>query len=207
MSSNCPSCGAEVKEGFKFCLSCGAQLEATGITATNDPVDSKNFEDQVAQQNAPAEAGTTMSQPEQPTSQPSMPQQSYGQTQPHAPMAPKKTNIKLIGGLIGVIVAIIVVVLIVFMFMGGGSDSRFVGSWEYEEPTSGMAIVYNFNEDGSFEARMDSTPVGTGTWNVNGGQLCMEILGQQQCGTYSFSSDGTQLTVTSEGQSITFTKK
>lgn len=204
MSSNCPSCGAEVKEGFKFCLSCGAQLEATGSTATNDPVDSQTFEDQVAQQNAPAEAGTTMSQPEPPTSQPSMPQQSYGQTQPHAPMAPKKTNIKLIGGLIGVIVAIIVVVLIVFMFMGGGSDSRFVGSWEYEE--AGMSMVYKFNGDGSFEFGIGSSTEPTGTWSVSGDQLCFEALGQQQCGAYSFSSDGTELTLTMQGQSITLTK-
>jgi len=28
MPKNCSSCGAEVKEGFKFCLSCGAQLQA-----------------------------------------------------------------------------------------------------------------------------------------------------------------------------------
>ncbi len=28
MVKYCPSCGVEVKEGFKFCLGCGAQLQA-----------------------------------------------------------------------------------------------------------------------------------------------------------------------------------
>ena len=25
--ANCPDCGAEIKEGYKFCLSCGEQLK------------------------------------------------------------------------------------------------------------------------------------------------------------------------------------
>jgi len=172
MAKECPSCKAEVKEGHKFCLGCGAQLQT----------------------DAPA-------QPQQPTQPPAMRQQTYTQPQPVAPMQPKKTNMKLIGGIIAIIVIVVVVALVAFMFIGGGSDSRFVGTWAYEEPTLGMSIVYKFNGDGSLEAGSDLGTIRIGTWSVSGNQLCMNIdvasYGSgEQCGSYSFSTDGSELTLT-----------
>ena len=191
MTNKCPNCKAEVKEGYKFCLSCGAPLQTVGAA------DTQNFESQVA---------PPSSQPQQPTPPPPPSGQTYGQTQTYAPMQPKKTNMKLIGSIIAIIVIIVVVALVVFLFIGGGGiDSNLVGSWEYTEPTSGMSIVYIFNSDGSLEMGIDNITQQIGTWRVNGGQLCIESIGQEQeqCVSYSLSSDGSQLTF----HSMTFNKK
>ena len=191
MTTNCPSCGAVVKEEFKFCLSCGTPLKSGGA------VDTQNFESQVAPQ---------PSQPQQPIQPPPPSGQTYGQTQTYAPMQPKKSNMKLIGGIIAIIVVIVVVALVVFLLLGGGGiDSNLVGTWEYTEPTSGMSIVYIFNSDGSLEMGMDNMTQEIGTWRVSGGQLCMESLGQETCGSYSI--DGNQLTLSFQGQTMTFYKK
>ena len=187
MKNKCPNCETEVKEGFKFCLSCGAPLQS------NVPVDTQNFESQVA----------TPPTQQQPT-QPSPKEQTYGQTQTHAPMQPKKTNMKLIGGIITIIVVIIVVALVVFLFIGGGGiDSNLVGTWETEEFGG---LVYKFNSDGSLEMGIENMTQEMGTWSVSSGQLCMTIFGQvETCGSYSL--DGNKLTMTFQGQTMTFYKK
>jgi len=184
MPKYCPSCGGEVKEGFKFCLSCGVQLQTDTIT-----------------------------QPQQPT-QPPVAQQQTNISQQIVPMQPKKTNMKLIGGIIAIIVVIVVIALVLFLFVGGGdSDSRFVGTWSYYEPTSGMSVIYKFNGDGSLEAGTDMGTMKVGNWRVSGDQLCIEMTVSsfgsigEQCGPFSFSADGNQLTLTSAGQSITFAKQ
>jgi hypothetical protein len=187
MVKNCPSCGAELKEEYKFCLSCGVPLQ----------------QDAGTQQQPPAQPSTTQ-------------QQSYTQPSQIAPSQPRKINMKLIGAIITIIVVVIVIALVLVFFIGGGgSDSRFVGTWAYEEPTYGMNVIYKFNSDGSLEAGMDMETMKVGNWRVSGNNLCFEItvasfleidMGEQ-CGPFSFSSDGSQLTLTSGGQSITFTKQ
>ena len=119
---------------------------------------------------------------------------------------------KIMGAIIAIIVIIVVVALVVFMFMGGGSNSRFVGTWAYDDPFSGM-LVYKFNGDGSLEFGTDLGTMEIGTWRVSGNQLCMTITAEsygstgEQCGSYSFSSDGSEMTLTMKGQSMTFTKQ
>jgi len=150
MPKYCPSCGTEVKEGFKFCLSCGAQLQAQ-VTQTPPP---------------PAAAPAPP--PQQPTPPPIMPQQSY------TPIQPKKTNTKLIVGIIVAIVAVVVVLLVVFLFLGGGSSSAdLVGTWtaqsvvmdgDSQEVSSGSYIT--LQSGGTYVSSGDS-----GTWEVRNNKL------------------------------------
>ena len=110
------------------------------------------------------------------------------------------------------------IVVVVFLLMGGGSDSRFVGTWEYTtEEFGGMSMGYKFNGDGSLEITSSFGNFKFGSWSVKGNQLCFEadenlpygtegLIGEQ-CSNYSFSSDGRQLTLTYNGSSIILTKK
>ena len=177
MAKFCPNCGTEVKEGFKFCLSCGAQMQAKGkgSKAANDTVDPKSFEEQAAAQPGAAPAVQPQQQPMPP---PAMPQQGYGgQTQTYAPMQPKKSNAKLIGGIIGIVVAVVVILVVVILLTGGnlgflgGSSGDLVGTWNIEsvvmdgesQTSSGYLTL---DSDGTYVASGDS-----GTWEVRNGKL------------------------------------
>lgn len=205
MVDKCPSCGEEIKKDFKFCLSCGYKLTADEQTATKPETTTSSAEP------IPKETTTSVPPPQEPVSQ-----QSYEPSYSDSQTPPKKSNMKIIG-LLGIIIAIIVIVVIVFMLMGGGSDSRFVGTWEYSEPTTGMTIGYVFNGDGSLEVTSDFGNFKVGNWRVSGNQICLEAdeslptgtdgLFGEQCVNYEFSSDGRQLTMTYSGSSMTFTKK
>ena len=174
---NCPNCGAEVKEGFKFCLGCGAQIQAG--TAQAPPA----------------------TQPQQTTPPPAQqpPQQMY------ATVPPKKSNTKLIIGVVVAIIAIVVVVLAVVLFMGGGlgGDSDLVGTWQYTDESTGSPVtaVYVFNSDGTFEAGMVGYTMPMGTWTADGSQFCLtlDVFGQEQEQCFSYSINGNEMTWSQSG--------
>ena len=103
MPEYCPSCGAKVDEGYKFCLSCGAQLHS------EDTKDSETSIDQ----------NSKVLSPQQPIKQ-------GGNTQP------RKPNKVLFIALIAVIAIIIIVVVYLFTG-GGVIDARFVGEWQQND--------------------------------------------------------------------------
>jgi len=193
MSKYCPKCGAEVTEGVKFCGSCGAKFEGEPWTIPE-----------------PMPAAPIPPPPQQPQYV-----QPPPQPQGYATMPPKKSNAKLIGALIAVIVAVIIIAVVVFLFLGG-ADSRFVGTWEYEDPDTGMTFSYKFNGDGSLDVISGSDSLEIGKWSVSGDELCFELSQDNlwasseqtnQCVKYSFSDGGTKLTLTSDISSTTLTKK
>jgi hypothetical protein len=205
MVNKCPSCGEEIKKNFKFCLNCGYKLTADEQTTTKvESITSSAGP-------TPKETTTSVPSPQKP-----IPQQAYEPSYTGSQTQPKKSNMKIIG-ILGIIIAIIVIIVILFLLIGGGSDSRFVGTWEYSEPTTGMTFGYVFNGDGSLEVTSDYGSFKVGKWRVSGNQLCFEAdesfstvttgLFEEQCINYSFSSDGRQLTITSSGVPMTFTKK
>lgn len=199
MAKYCPSCGAEVKEGFKFCLNCGATLQPEATAST--------FEEQVAQPSEQAFSTQTPPVAPVPPPQQPMPQQTY------APMQPKKTNIKLIGGIIGIVVAIVVVILVVFLFLGGGGAEQFIGTWNVETTGLGANIQWTFKDDGTLEQTYDygyGTPsTTTTTWKVENNKLYIGDTSGMDLPidtgmSYAFSDGGNKLTLSYSygGQSI-----
>lgn len=192
MMNYCPDCGAEIKEGYKFCLNCGANLQ----------LDSR-FEEQVAQTpavNAPV-----------PVQQP-IPQQTYGQTQGYAPFQPRKSNTKLIAGVIAIIVAIVVVLVLVLILFGKNASTNnagsitsndFVGTWTMDTvimngnitPVPGETI-FIFNSDGTYEVDAYGN-ITTGTWSVSNGKLYTpnSDASSPPSMDYQFSSDKNTLTL------------
>jgi TM2 domain-containing membrane protein YozV len=191
MHNFCSSCGAKIKGDYKFCLNCGAQIKTkTGPSS---------FEDQVAQppkQKPPAK--TPRPAPVPP------PQQQTGQTQAYAPTQPKKSNTKLIAGIIAIVVVVVIIVIILFLLSGdvlenimGGSDSRFVGEWE--QRSEYITISWTFNSDGSFEIMGIE-----GTWRVSGDKICMEAdywgeYAGEMCYGFKFSNNDNTLTLQDNG--------
>lgn len=183
MAKYCRNCGAGIDDGSKFCKGCGANVEETPVSSV--------------QQQA-------MSPPVQQS-----PQQMY------AAVPPKKSNTKLIVGVIVAIVAIVVVLLVVFVFFGdglslGGANNSVVGTWEYTDTSTGtpLNIYYKFESDGDFEAGSSGVAIFTGTWRLNGNQLCTlvtSIAGQdEEC--YTYSINGNQMSWDTEIGTLTLTK-
>jgi len=175
MVKYCPGCGTKLKPGDIFCTSCGAKTEAEST------VESKGW------------AGATV-----PTSQTPISQQTYH------PMQPKKSKMKLIMAIIAIIVVIIVIAAVLFIVLGGGSDSRFVGTWTVEsivgdgvsQPASG---TITFSSDGKYVASG-----GTGTWEIKNSKLYMNSPEEQNTlndvgYTYEFSNSNSQLTLSFSG--------
>ena len=208
MVNICPNCGTEVKEDFKFCLGCGQDLTTVNF-AENQPNDVETSLD-----NSQLQAHEPINNNIQ--SQQQIDQNiNYNETD--MTRGPRKSNMKLFLVLFAVIIAVIVILVVVFIGLGGGSDGRFIGTWEYTEPTSGMTVGYKFNGDGSLEVTTDFGNFNFGKWRVNGDQLCLEPDGSfdmgmtgfigEQCTSYSFLNNGTQLSINSEGTPLVLTKK
>jgi len=128
-------------------------------------------------------------------------------------MQPKKSNKKLIVGIVAIVV-ILAIILILFFFV---FSSPLIGTWEQESGSYSSRI--KINGDGSFEVSSNAMGQWTlyikiGTWSTNGNQLCFAIsessyysMGMtvgKTCGTYSIS--GNTLTLESNGSSATWTK-
>lgn len=155
MVKYCPNCGVEVKEGFRFCLGCGAQLQADAAA-------------QPAQISPPVTPPIQQQQPMPPTV---APQQGY------APISPQKSNMKLIGILIAVVV-IVVVFLIVLLFargLGGGSADDFVGTWSVSSMEIDTGAEWTFSNDGALAMTYDygyGDPYSvTNTWRLENNML------------------------------------
>jgi len=186
MVKYCPSCGTKVKEGSKFCLSCGAELQ-TKISGGQDT------------QTLSAQA---------PLNQQPMQQQTY------APMQPKKSKKGLIIAVIAII-TIVIIIAIVLLLLGGtlsGDASKFVGTWE---SNIGGYSTYEmkFNSDKSFEYGLLGYSIKVGTWDVRNNKLILAIT---EIGTgltsqefdYEFSNGGNTLSLKSQGINVmTLTKK
>ena len=182
----CPSCQAKVKEGSKFCLSCGAKLqeEISGVQATQE-----------------SSAQTTSYQ------QP-MQQQTYGI------MRPEKSKKGLIIAVIAII-AIVLIIVIVLLLIGGtlsGDASKFIGTWEYSIGSDYLADI-KFNSDKSLTYSISGYSIKIGSWDVRNNKLVWEItmsdieLSSQEF-DYEFSNGGNTLTLISGGTNyMTLTKK
>ena len=208
MVNNCPNCGIEVKEDFKFCLSCGQDLSAINFAENQSNTFDEPLDNSQRQTNEPLNVNT-------PTQETIIQNINYQDT--HMTGGPKTSNLKLFLVLFAVIIAVIIILVVVFFGLGGGTDSRFVGTWEYTEPTSGLTVGYKFNGDGSLEVTSDFGNFKVGKWRVSGDQLCLEPDGSfdmgmtgligEQCTSYSLSADGTQLSINSDGTPLVLTKK
>ncbi len=211
MAISCPKCGAEIKKSFKFCLSCGYNLQtaasAGGISAESQAAKSETVSTSTQTQPTGSEV------PAQPYQQPTS-QQSYEQPPPYTPSSPKTLPIKIIGALIGIIVVVLVVVIVLMMLTG--ESGPLVGEWQTN--TGGINIGMKINGDKSVEISAAGSPyMKFGNWEEKNGQLCLSVvLGYSgldlpegiQCYDYSISQDGRTMTWTALGQTaLTWTKK
>jgi len=149
-------------------------------------------------------------------------QQIYGQTQGYTPVKPKKSNMKIIGAVIGIIVVLIIVLLLVFFVFGKNNNnqniSNFTGKWTVDSivangqnmDTSGVSI--EFKSDGTF-ITSSSGNIESGTWEVKNGKL--RIISSSQNSdlnfipggmNYQFSNNSNTLTVSYSGsyQGVTY---
>jgi len=183
MGKYCPGCGSEVKAESKFCQSCGAQIQTK--------TDPNWFENQVAQ---PPRQQVPVQTP--PPSLVPPPQQQTGQTQAYALTPLKKSNKNIITAIIAIVIVVVIIGIIYFLFLGGESDSRFVGEWE--QKSGYITVPWIFNSDGSFEFMGIE-----GNWRVSGDQLCIEAVWEEisgeMCYDYVFSDNGNTLTLTYNG--------
>jgi hypothetical protein len=129
----------------------------------------------------------------------------------HVPPTAKRSKTGLIIGIVAIVVAIVIILLVVFFVLGGGRDSRLIGTWEYEV-YMGYSIEYIFNDDGSFEFGGLGQTMKVGIWNTNENQLCLEVTNPLNgmdltTGCINYSIVGNKLTLSEEGYDIiTLTK-
>lgn len=156
MPNFCPSCGTKVEEGYKFCLSCGAQLQNTDTPPSNIP----NSQEPPATQQQPLEqSGITPA------------------------MQPKKSNKILLISIIAII-AIIIIAVVVFIFLNRGViDNRFVGEWEIS--TGGVDVLnWIFNSDGTLTMTVTDFNMDIATWSVKSNQLCLNMVENEIWGDF-----------------------
>lgn len=193
MPNYCPNCGSEVKEGFKFCLNCGRQLQSEGTEGSSKP-------NEQAARTTSIDETTSVPPPQQ-----SMTQQSY----PHI-MQPTKSNKKLIMVLIAIVAIVIVISVVVFVLLGSSADSRFVGEWELEGGDSFTGSTMTFEGNGDWKMGYLGTSFKIGIWSVQGDNICLimtnefldmdQLLGDTQCYQYEFSNNGNTLTLSATGE-------
>ncbi len=193
MPNYCPSCGSEVKEGYKFCLNCGGQLQPEGTEGPSTP-------NEQAVQKPSINETSSVSPPQLP-----MTQQSYSPT-----IQPTKSNKKLIMVLIASVVIVVVIAVVVFVLLGSGADSRFVGNWQLEGGDGFTGSTMTFEGNGDWKMGYLGASFKIGKWNVQGDNFCLNmtnwfpemdyVLGNTQCYQYEFSNDGNTLTLSATGE-------
>jgi hypothetical protein len=213
MVKSCPICGAEIKEDYKFCLSCGYNLQ------TAEPSIDKTAEMETPKtEPAPAPTqpvSTAPPPPPPPPPQPQQPppQQTYQPPQTYEPTGKKSSPMKIIGILIAIIVIVVVVVIVLMMI--GGAGGPLVGEWQAD--TFGYTYGMKLNGDHSLEMSYAGSPyVNVGEWEEKSGQICLTMLSGytgsgglgSMCYDYELSQDGRTMTWSLSGMTaMTFTKK
>jgi len=157
---NCPKCGAEVKKGFKFCLACGAPIQAG------------------ANQASPAA---------NPASQ-----------QMYTPVPPKKSNTKLIFGLIAIIAIVVIVIAIALVLMGGSGASQFEGTWDVQSmgiDTGQWTFYGNGTMTYTYDFGYGEPSVTWSTWRVENNKFYLgpEMDFIEMGYNYEFSNGGNTL--------------
>lgn len=191
MPKFCSNCGAEVKEGYKFCLSCGKEIK--GKPAKSQP----------AQTQQP-QAQPQPTQPQQAAPPPVAPQQTY------APMQPKKSNTKLLFGIIAIIVVIVIVLVLVLTLTGGTGSSQFEGTWNVDTIIGDMGDQCTFYNNGTMKETNELFGDITTTWSdwrIEGGKVYLgsEIDYMGTGYTYTASNGGNTLVLKYEAAGLPIT--
>jgi len=198
MSKFCPKCKLENNDESKFCLNCGTQLGENSYQSTQTQAQTNSIDMQQGNNQATA-----------PASPPPLSPQGYNQ-----PMQSKSSNNKLIFAIIAIIVIVVVAAVVLLISGGlGGTDSRFVGTWEQD--AGYMSIDWVFKSDG----KLTIMNMEIAEWSVNGDKLCIKAddawvqsmpsgSDTETCYNYAFSDSGNTLTLSASGVSTTtLTKK
>jgi len=191
----CSTCGIKVDDGYKFCLSCGAQLQTEENT---EPIKSEEKDITIPSQK---------------------PISIEGYTQPSQPIKSKKF---LFITLIAIIAIIIIVAVVLIFITGGVIDHRFVGEWGISD-SDFETFNWYFESDGSLKITGLGADIDFATWNVKGSKLCLkmkenEIMGEyipegfldEVCYDFEFSDGGNTVSLSLDGSEnlvLTFCKR
>lgn len=106
---------------------------------------------------------------------------------------------------ISVVIFALVAVLILAS-CGKTKKVSITGSWKAD---SGTETIYLFNDDGTGKISVGTTVSKAFTYETNDNilKIVTEILGQKDEQEYTYSIDGNVLTMTRNGESVTYTKK
>ncbi len=102
------------------------------------------------------------------------------------------------------IIAVLMIIVILAVTLVACSDSRpenMVGKWVYISRTKGIEIV--LNEDGTGEYTVKRKKRDISYWSAEEGELVITKDGATANCSYVLSEDGTQLTITQDGQTVT----
>lgn len=152
---NCPVCGAEQREGAKFCKSCG------------NPVGGEQ-PPQSAAANAPA-VPPAATAPQAPAAPPPATSPSPGYpAAPYAAAKPGRGKTPIILGVVGAVVVIAVIAVVLAITLGGGGGSGVAGKY------------YNIEDGELLELKADGTfTIGElgmeGTYRVDGNKVYLTI--------------------------------
>lgn len=182
MAKFCPNCGGGLTEGAKFCASCGTKF------AVEPP--------------PPVEPTPTENIPQQ---------QQYVQPMPMQP--PRKSNTKIIAVVAIIIVAVVVCAALFFLLQGGDA---LIGKWNLVSdddvaPPTGYSTSIEFFNNGSLAIIAGSPYSTTTTWGsyqIQGGEICGELIheDESECYSYSFSNGNRRLTITTSDDTLVFEK-
>ncbi len=96
--------------------------------------------------------------------------------------------------------------LAIVMVSCGGDD--IIGTWEGKQ--DGITMTFTFEEDGKGKVETSGVAMDM-TWEIKDGKLnaSMSFMGQTQemFKGAEFEVDGNELTITADGESVTFKKK
>ena len=112
----------------------------------------------------------------------------------------KKPNLKIIIIVI-IIAAIVIIAAVVLLFKGEGSGG-IVGTWKVQSGfgeyyQQGSTMIFESNGDLKAGNIQTSITVPVGTWNVQGTQICFQLISSVNfCLNYAFSNGGNTLTLT-----------
>ena len=99
----------------------------------------------------------------------------------------------------------IFILLLIFLTACGRSailQEKIIGNWQIQAESSDIAVIFNFNEDGTLRIWFDDVPIeGTYTW-VENSTIQMTLTDQNQDITGEVKIQGDQMTITNENGEI-----